>query len=33
MAVRSYKVLSDELCDALVELFENDSEHHERVDN
>ena len=33
MAVRSYKVLSDELCDALVELFESDSEHHERVDN
>ena len=33
MAVRSYQVLPDELCDALVKLFENDVEHHERVDN
>ena len=33
MAVHSYKVLSDSLCDSLVELFENDADHHERVDN
>tara|TARA_Y100001963_G_scaffold149254_1_gene228399 strand:+ start:760 stop:1290 length:531 start_codon:yes stop_codon:yes gene_type:complete len=32
MVVRRYRVLPDELCDALIELFENDSKHHERVD-
>ena len=31
--VRSYQILPDDLCDALVELFENDVQHHERVDN
>ena len=33
MEVLSYPALPDELCDALIELFDNDSEHHERVDN
>ena len=33
MAVHSYKVLPDSLCDSLVELFESDAQHHERVDN
>ena len=31
--VFSYKVLPDSLCDSLVELFEQDVKHHERVDN
>jgi len=31
--VHNYQVLPDELCDALVELFESDAQHHERVDN
>ena len=31
--VHSYQILPDDLCDALVELFENDVQHHERVDN
>ena len=32
--VRDYDgALPDELCDALIKLFEEDVEHHERVDN
>ena len=31
--VHNYQILPDDLCDALVELFENDVQHHERVDN
>jgi len=31
--VHSYQVLPDDLCDALVQLFDNDVDHHERVDN
>ena len=31
--VRSYSVLPDELCDALIELFDADKEHHQSVDN
>ena len=33
MVVHNYKVLPDSLCDSLVELFESDAHHHERVDN
>jgi len=33
MVVRSYQILPDTICDSLVELFEEDSEHHERVDD
>ena len=32
--VRDYDgALPDELCDALTKLFDEDVEHHERVDN
>jgi prolyl 4-hydroxylase len=31
--VQTFKVLPDKVCDGLVELFENDTVHHERVDN
>ena len=34
MALRSYNgVLPDKLCDALIQLFDEDSKHHQRVEN
>ena len=31
--VLTYKILPDQVCDALIEIFEEDIEHHDRVEN
>ena len=32
-SLRQYSVLPDKLCDLLIELFDNDVQNHERIDN
>ena len=32
MAVLNYQLLPDEICDSLISLFDNDVEHHDRIE-
>ncbi len=33
MGLHSYDIVPSKTCDSLIELYENDSQHHERVEN
>ena len=33
MVICNYLILPDKLCDSLIELYDNDVDHHERVNN